>query len=96
MIVEDCRVTAIVNGGTIGCSSGYRMQIASIQVTDNAAAIAHLADLALGQRVRCEPTGGGRGRIRRAWCWGSSGDLGCALIRRGAAVALRGARRCGR
>ena len=89
-------MTAIVNGGTIGCSSGYRMQIASIQVTDNEAAIAILSDLALGQLLRCEPTGGGSGRTRRAWCWGASGDLSCVLVRRGAAVVLRGSRRCNR
>ena len=63
------------------CSPGHPCPDAS-----GAEAQRTLQDLALGQTLRCEPTGTSYSRVT-AWCWRDDGvELNCAMVKSGTAL----------
>lgn len=76
------RLTAIAAREIDGsCSEGHPCPTAT-----GTAARAALVKLALGKKLRCEPTGRSYNRVT-AWCWTPAGvELNCAMVRGGWAL----------
>lgn len=94
-----CTVVRVHDGdGPIWCAEGPRIRLTAIAAREldetcspghpcpeasGASAKAALSRLAMGQVLRCEPTGRSYGRTT-AWCWRPDGiELNCAMVQGG-------------